>query len=90
MEEVMEERGKKRRRGSGGRGEHPQSFYLTEHLRKESITEFLVFRIFGGFEAETKWREEAVSQPLQLSQQHAHVSLGFCHVVWKTLGKYLT
>lgn len=88
MEEVMGERGKKRR-GSGRGGESPQSFCITEHLRKQSTTEFLVFSIFGGFEAETKWREEAVSQPLQLSQQHAHVSLGFCHV-WKTLGKYLT
>lgn len=54
MEEIMGERGKKRRGGSGGGGEHPQSFGITEHLRKQSTTEFIVFRIFGGFRAETK------------------------------------
>lgn len=75
----------KRRRGSGGGRVDTQIFCMAGASQKQSTMEFLIFRLLGGFKAGSKCMEEAVSQLLQLSQQDAHASLGFCHVVLKNL-----
>lgn len=85
MEEVTEERVKKEEEDQEVEEWTHKSSEWQEHPRKQSTMEFLIFRLLGGFKAGSKCMEEAVSQLLQLSQQDAHASLGFCHVVLKNL-----